>query len=196
VRVTGQTPTAATSAHQWASPTAGTLRITGEVPTIAANGAVQTSPATGILRISGLAPTLVQTTHATASPANATLRIVGETPTLGEGVPEAAPEAVPSTGGWYGAIRKTRRQREEEELLAEIEALERHIAEERNVAPEVVRIEAKVRAMPYLPKPARKAVRRALRLQTYGAFAHAELVLQRLTEEEEEFAVLLSLALH
>jgi hypothetical protein len=107
----------------------------------------------------------------------------------------------PSGGYGFGAYDPTlyrrRKEREELEALAqEIAALEQHIAEERNVAPEVVRIEATVRAMPNLPKPARRAVNRALRIQTYGALAHAETVLRRLEEEEEEFAILFAMALH
>ena len=99
-------------------------------------------------------------------------------------------------GGWYSPIRKSRRQIEREELLAEIDALEQHIADERQTAPAVVRIEATLREMPYLPRSARKAVTRALKLQTYPALEHAQLVLRRLQEEEEELAVLLALALH
>ena len=116
-------------------------------------------------------------------------------------VAEVATETVDRPAGGWGAFTgfdKTRKDLEYEELLAEIEALEQHIAEERNVKREVVRIEAHVRAMPYLPKPVKRAVQRALTLQTYETFQYAEFVLQRLQEEQEdeEVAVLLSLALH
>lgn len=97
-------------------------------------------------------------------------------------------------GAWDHAARK---RKELEELREEIERLEEVIAEEREAPVEQVRLEARIReyAAP-LPKPAKKAVQRALKLQTFGAFEYADRVLERLQQEEEEIAVLIATALH
>lgn|SRR5574343_98103 len=110
--------------------------------------------------------------------------------------PAVVEERTAGGARWHPWHLRPRTKREADELADEIAALEQHIADERNVKREVVRIESKLREMPNLPRPARKAVRRALRLQTHIAFDHAETILRRLQEEEEEFAMLVSLALH
>ena len=102
----------------------------------------------------------------------------------------------PSGGYGFGAYDHQRRKRKE--LEDEIAALEQHLASEQKVSPETIRLKSRIRqhAMP-LPPLARRAVQKAVRVQTVQAFQHAERALQRLEQEEEEdFAALILLALH
>ena len=108
--------------------------------------------------------------------------------------------ATQQQGGGYGFTaydHEARRRIENKRLLEEIERLEEHIAEERQVPPALVRLESQVRAYAApMPAPAKRAVRKAIRIQTTDAFLHAERVLRALEEEEEDFAALILLALH
>ena len=104
-------------------------------------------------------------------------------------------------GGGYGwgayDPEYERRKKRAQELLEEIDALEEHLAQEQKVPRETIRLKARVKeyAAP-LPPPVRRAVNRAVRVQTHQAFEHAERVIEAFEREEEDFAVLLALALH
>ena len=107
----------------------------------------------------------------------------------------SAATAQPTGGYGFGAYDPYRRKRE---LIEQLERLEELIAEDRDVPVEVVRVEVE-RQLVVTPLPPRvkRVVQRAIEIQTLGALEHAETVLRRLQEqEEEEFAVLMSLALH
>ena len=114
-----------------------------------------------------------------------------------EGVaPPAVQTDQPSGGYGFGAYDRTLRRRKRE-LEEQIAALEEHLAQEQKVPRETIRLQARVReyAAP-LPPVVRRAVNRAVRVQTHKAFEHAERVIEAFEREEEDFAVLLALALH
>jgi hypothetical protein len=99
--------------------------------------------------------------------------------------------------GWNAWDHEARRRIEQKRLLEEIERLEEHIAEEREVPPALIRLESQVRAYAApMPTQATRAVRRAIKVQTTDAFLHAERVLRAFEDEEEDFAALILLALH
>jgi len=110
---------------------------------------------------------------------------------------EAAATTQPSGGYGFGAydrtLRRRKREREEreerEELAREIKALEEHLV------PEATRERVRAKARIYLPPRVKRAVQQAVKLETVEAFREAEIAL-RAFDEEEEFAVLISLALH
>lgn len=110
----------------------------------------------------------------------------------------------PPTGGWLAenvaaAERQRRRQQQElDELRAEADRLEAHLVETGVIEPpaEVARLEglvAEYRQYP-LPNKIRRAIDHAERAGTMAALILAERQIRRL-EEEEDFAVLMALAL-
>ena len=111
-----------------------------------------------------------------------------------------------ASGGWLeGAwrlgqrptlkLKPKRRRRRRTPAEEQIARLEQHIAEARNTTPAVVRLEADTRKRA-LPPQVLQAVQRALNEQTARAIRDAYAALERVEREDEEFAVLLTLALH
>lgn len=112
-----------------------------------------------------------------------------------------------ATGGWLYAARRERLQREWEEELerreleAEADRLEAHLIETgslpKSLPPELKRVRDEVELYKYdsdLPKRAKRAIEYAARAQTELAYRLAQRELRRM-QEEEEFAVLMTLAL-
>src|SRR5574343_720552 len=108
--------------------------------------------------------------------------------------------AAQPSGGWITnawhmgrrpVLRVTkRRPRRKRQIAAQIARLERHIAQERNVSRETVRLEADTRKR-HLPPTVLLEVERAMTEQTQTAIRAARIALERYErDEEEEFAVL------
>jgi len=110
----------------------------------------------------------------------------------------------PSGGYGFGAYDRQKRRREDEldELARQIALFEAHLAIEpdnvsrETIDPDLLRIRTRVESMQAsrLPNRARRAVEYARHVQTKESFLLAERALRQL-EEQEELAVLLTLAL-
>jgi hypothetical protein len=93
-------------------------------------------------------------------------------------------------------LRDELEREEAAELAREIAALEEHIAEDRNVSRETVRLQAKVRTYEYLPPYVLQAAERALKTESARAFQQVEKALAKYEQEEEEEIAVLIAAMH
>jgi len=78
VSLTGETPTAQTTAHHWIDVDAGSLSLTGETPAILVSKIV--APDIDSLVLTGVLPTLDQTAHHIRAPPLGALTLTGATP--------------------------------------------------------------------------------------------------------------------